>query len=172
MEYIFLSGIHGVGKSTLAKELKSFIDIKSISVSDLIRQAGKKLDSSNKKTENISQNQELWKNELNNLELGISKLLLDGHFCLLDVKREITPLPFTTFENTDMTKIIFMKNNPTIIRERLLKRDGTDYPIKLLENLQFCEMQQAMKYSTEKGINLFIYDEKHPLSELLNFITN
>ncbi|MFP8645016.1 ATP-binding protein [Priestia aryabhattai] len=172
MDYIFLSGIHGVGKSTLAKELKNSVDIKSIPVSDLIRQAGIKLDNSNKKTENISKNQELWKNELNNLNLGMSKLLLDGHFCLLDKDKNITPLHFSTFDGTNMVKIIFMKNSPSIIRERLLKRDKTDYSVELLENLQICEMQQAMKYSTENGIDLFIYDEKQPLSELLNFITN
>ncbi|USL25103.1 ATP-binding protein [Priestia megaterium] len=172
MDYIFLSGIHGVGKSTLATELKSSINIKSISVSDLIRQAGKTLDSSTKNTGNISKNQELWKNELNNLDLGISKLLLDGHFCLLDADNNITPLPFTTFEDTGMTKIIFMKNKPDVIKDRLLKRDKKDYSIELLKKLQDCELQQAMKYSTENEISLYIYDESRPLSELLDFITN
>ncbi|WP_280559018.1 ATP-binding protein [Priestia megaterium] len=172
MEYIFLSGIHGVGKSTLATELKSSINIKSISVSDLIRQAGKTLDSSTKNTGGISKNQELWKNELNNLDLGISKLLLDGHFCLLDVDNNITPLPFTTFKDTGMTKIIFMKNKPDVIKDRLLKRDKKDYSIELLKELQDCELQQAMKYSTENEISLYVYDESQPLSELLDFITN
>jgi len=172
MEYIFLSGIHGVGKSTLATELKSSLDIKAISVSDLIRQSGQSLDKADKKTGNISQNQELWKNELNNLNLGTSKLLLDGHFCLLDKEKKIIPLPFSTFEGTNMVKIILLKNKPEVIRNRLLERDKADYSIELLQKFQECEMKQAKEYAIENGINLFIYDEKQPLSELLHFITN
>jgi adenylate kinase len=172
MEYIFLSGIHGVGKSTLASKLKNLIDIESFSVSDLIRRTGKNLDTSTKNTGGISQNQELWKNELHKLDIHGSILLLDGHFCLLDADKNLTPLPFSTFEDTNMTKIIFMKNNSSVIRERLLKRDKKDYSIELLENLQECELNQAMKYSADNDINLFIYDESRHLSELLNFITN
>ncbi|WP_394508924.1 AAA family ATPase [Priestia aryabhattai] len=172
MEYIFLSGIHGVGKSTLARKLKNSLDIKSLSVSDLIRKSGQPLDSSNKKTTNISGNQELWKNELNNLNLGISKLLLDGHFCLLNEDENIISLPFSTFDDTKMVKIVFMRNKPEVIRNRLLERDKSDYPTKLLREFQDCEMKRAMEYSAENKIDLFIYDEERPLSELLNFITN
>jgi adenylate kinase len=119
LKYIFLCGIHGVGKSTLASKLKSFIDIKSFSVSDLIRKAGKKLDTSTKSTEGIQQNQDLWKKELLNLDINESILLLDGHFCLLDVAKNPTPLPFSIFDGTNMTKIIFVKNKPSVIRDRL-----------------------------------------------------
>ena len=41
MAYIFLAGIHGVGKSTLANKLKKSLDINTFSVSDLIRKSGK-----------------------------------------------------------------------------------------------------------------------------------
>lgn len=172
MEYIFLSGIHGVGKSTLAAKLKNILNIDSFSVSDLIRRAGKKLDHSTKNTGNIQQNQELWKKELFKLDTKKSILLLDGHFCLLDENKNTTPLSFTTFEDINMTKIILVKNRPTIIRERLLKRDNKDYSIELLEQLQNCEQKQAMKYSAEKNIDLFIYNENMPLSNLIHFITS
>ena len=66
MEYIFLSGIHGVGKSTLVTKLRKEIEIKSFSVSDLIRRAGKNINATAKNTSDISRNQELWKNELKN----------------------------------------------------------------------------------------------------------
>ncbi|MFJ7939187.1 ATP-binding protein [Peribacillus sp. NPDC096622] len=171
MEYIFLSGIHGVGKTTLANRLKNIINIKSMSVSDLIRKAGKKLDNTKKNIDGISKNQDLWKKELNNIDIGDSKLLLDGHFCLLDIDENITRLPFSTFYDTNMTKIVLMKNNPYIIRDRLLSRDKKEYSIDLIDKFQQCEVQQAINYSTEKKVNLFIFDQDESISKLADFIT-
>lgn len=172
MEYIFLSGIHGVGKSTLATELEKKIDIKTFSVSDLIRKAGNNINATDKNTEKISHNQAAWKNELSKLNIDGAMLLLDGHFCLLDKDRNIVTLPFTTFKNTRMSKIICIKNDPQIIKERLLERDNSEYPLALLEEFQNCELQQAMSYSHENNISLFIYDETRILPELINFIKN
>ncbi|HDX9708503.1 MULTISPECIES: ATP-binding protein [Bacillus cereus group] len=170
MEYIFLSGIHGVGKSTLAAQLEKEINIKTFSVSDLIRKAGNNISTSIKSTENISSNQDLWKVELNKLNIGDSKLLLDGHFCLLNKNRNINSLPFSTFKDTCMKKIICIEAEPQIIRERLLKRDKNEYSVALLSEFQNCELQQATRYSSENNISLFVYNEKKPFSELINFI--
>lgn len=170
VEYIFLSGIHGVGKSTLVKKLQNDMDLEAFSVSDLIRKAGNDIKISQKSTGNISRNQEMWKSELNNLELTDSKLVLDGHFCLLNSKNEIKPLDFATFKGTNMSKIIFMKNNPQVIKERLFKRDRIKYSIELLVDFQEFEMCQAIKYSQENDIELFMYDEIEPYSELIKFI--
>lgn len=170
MEYIFLSGIHGVGKSTLAAQLEKEINIKTFSVSDLIRKAGNNISTSIKSTENISSNQDLWKVELNKLNIGDSKLLLDGHFCLLNKNRNIISLPFSTFKDTCMKKIICIEAEPQIIRERLLKRDKNEYSVALLSEFQNCELQQATRYSSENNISLFVYNEKKPFSELINFI--
>lgn len=172
MDYIFLAGIHGVGKSTLAANLENKLNLKSFSVSDLIRKAGKNLDSSDKKTEGISQNQELWKMELNKLKISEEILLLDGHFCLLDKNNNIITLPFATFEGTQMSKIILMQKNPQTIRGNLLNRDNKEYSIGFLQELQDIEKQQATKYSKENNIRLFVYDENTDFSELLGFITN
>lgn len=172
MDYIFLAGIHGVGKSTLAANLEKELNLKSFSVSDLIRNAGKNLDASDKKTEGISQNQELWKMELNKLKITEEFLLLDGHFCLLDKNNNIITLPFTTFEGTQMSKIILMQKKSQTIRGNLLRRDNSEYSIDFLEKLQEIEKHQAIKYSKENNIRIFVYDESTDISKLINFITN
>lgn len=172
MDYIFLAGIHGVGKSTLAAKLENELNLKSFSVSGLIRNAGKNLDVSDKKTKGISQNQELWKMELKKLKISEEILLLDGHFCLLDNNNNIITLPFATFEGTQMSKIILMQKKPQTIRGNLLKRDNKEYSIGFLQELQDIEKQQAIKYSKENSICLFVYDENADFSELLGFITN
>ena len=61
MGYIFMTGIHGVGKTTLIRKLQKEIKLSAYSVSDLIRSAGNNIDTSEKNTGNISGNQELWK---------------------------------------------------------------------------------------------------------------
>ncbi|WP_141604481.1 ATP-binding protein [Terrilactibacillus laevilacticus] len=172
MEYIFLAGIHGVGKSTLAAKLENELNLKSLSISNLIRNAGKNLDSANKRTGDISQNQELWKMELKNLKITEEILLLDGHFCLLDINKNITPLPFTTFAGTDMSKVILMQKNTQTIREQLLKRDNIEYSVDILQKLQENETYQAIKYSEENNIKLFIFNESTDFPELIDFITN
>ena len=64
MEYILLVGVHGVGKTTLLENLKKDMRFVALSISDLIRQAGNKIQSFDKFTKNITNNQELWKQEL------------------------------------------------------------------------------------------------------------
>lgn len=170
MEYVFLAGIHGVGKSTLAKRLENELNLKAFSVSDLIRNAGKKLDLADKKTDDISQNQVLWKKELSKLRISEEILLLDGHFCLLDKNNSIIPLPFETFEGTKMSKIILMRKNPKTIRGHLLKRDNREYSVDILRKLQNNEEKQAFKYSKEKNIPSFVFDESADYSKLIDFI--
>lgn len=172
MNYIFLAGIHGVGKSTLAVKLENELDLKSYSISDLIRKAGKFVDISDKKTESISQNQELWKVELKKINISEKILLLDGHFCLLDKNKNIITLPSTTFEGTQMSKIILMQKSPQTIRRNLLERDNSEYSIEFLRRFQETEKYQAIKYSKDNNIRLFNYDEGVSFLELIDFITN
>ncbi|HHQ5516648.1 TPA: hypothetical protein ACSREQ_002574 [Clostridioides difficile] len=49
MKYIFLAGVHAVGKTTLTKELEKKIDIVSYSISDLIRKSGNNIPKNEKK---------------------------------------------------------------------------------------------------------------------------
>jgi|SRR5690625_317804 len=171
MEYIFLAGIHGVGKTTLAKKLELALDIKVIAISDLIRESGKAIVQSKKETDDISGNQELWKLELERINISEKHLLLDGHFCLIDRSKNIIRLPFSTFEGTKMGKIILLKKDPHEIRENLLRRDNYDYSIKFLRRFQESEETQAINYARIKDIKLFKYSNDTVFSSLIDFIT-
>ncbi|GIO28293.1 ATP-binding protein [Ornithinibacillus bavariensis] len=170
MEYIFLAGVHGVGKSTLGARIKDKLSVKCMSVSDLIRKSGNNLKQEDKYTAGISHNQELWKEELKKLSIEESILLLDGHFCLLNEEGEVTSLPFSTFNNTKMKSIILMKHKPEVLRERLLSRDKVDYSLELIRELQETEVERAYNYSKIKNVKMFIYDEVEPFNDLINFI--
>lgn len=173
MEYIFLAGIHAVGKTTLLKKVSKDISIVHESVSDLIRMSGKKIVSSDKFTDGINENQGLWKERLKNLEVPQDKwLILDGHFTLINKSRNIEELPYSTFENTDVKKIILKKEAPKKIQERLKKRDRAAWDLDKIVTFQKAEEKRAKEFSIQKGIPLFIYDDDELYQSLLEFIRN
>lgn len=114
----------------------------------------------------------MWKLELERINISEKFLLLDGHFCLIDKNKNVVPLAFKTFEDTQMSKIILMKRDPHKIRESLLKRDNHVYSVEFLKKLQEREEIQAIKYAEEKAIKLFNYNEETVLSTLIDFIIN
>ncbi|EQH19669.1 ATP-binding protein [Clostridioides difficile] len=170
MKYIFLAGVHAVGKTTLTKELEKKIDIVSYSISDLIRKSGNNIPKNEKKTKDISNNQVLWIKELQNLNVENSTLILDGHFTLLNENEEVVPIDFNVFEKTNMDKIILIKQNPKEIKRRLLNRDGNEYSLDKIEFHQSKEEEFAKKYAKTKQIPIYIYDSNSDLESLVIFI--
>ena len=171
MDYIFFSGVHGVGKTTLLKKLATEKPIFRTSVSDLIRLAGENIEHNNKFTENISNNQILWKQELEKLHLTRGfKIALDGHFCLLDSKGNLILLSDDTFDGTSMKKIVLKKENPTVIKQRLENRDATNWDLKKIELFQQAEEDRALYFSRKYSIPLFIFENDERYRELLEFI--
>ena len=167
---VFLSGIHGVGKTTLTNKLKNDLKIDCHSVSSLIKKSGASI-LLNKKTKNIDSNQDKWKDELQKLQISNNKILLiDGHFCLLDEKNKIVELPLDILDGTDTNKIILMKRATSIIQERLFKRDNKLYSIDKLDCFQKKEERMAKKIAVQKNIPLYIYDENASYNALIKFI--
>ncbi|MGN9169525.1 AAA family ATPase [Paenibacillus polymyxa] len=168
-EYILLAGIHGVGKTYLSKVLTEYLDFDAFSISDLIRRAGTRIESTNKNTDQAYANQSLWKKELNEINSEKRYLVLDGHFCLLDSKQSIITLPEETFLGTNLKRIVLITQKPSIIQERLFNRDGVHYPLELLTEFQMSEIKAASAFSQNYQIPLFKYDESVSISELVNF---
>ena len=143
----------------------------ALSISDLIRQAGNKIQSSDKFTKNIANNQELWKQELANYPFNDNDVvILDGHFTLLNYSKEIVELPFSTFDGLEISKIILKKEHPVVIRERLEQRDNQCWKQELIESFQDSEENQALEFSRLKNIPIFIYDSDLKLGELKNLL--
>ncbi|MBC6310843.1 AAA family ATPase [Listeria sp. FSL L7-1582] len=171
MNYTFVSGIHGAGKTTLLQALSGVLPIKCFSISDLIRQGGNVIQQEDKFTKGIDTNQSIWKESLNRLELEANdKVVLDGHFALLNEQGLICPLPNNTFEGTNMEKIVVVTEKPEVIQKRLEDRDGSKWKLDLLKDFQKKEIEEAHKFAEDKNIPIFVYNSKEQMQELADFI--
>lgn len=83
-QIIFVSGVHGVGKTTLCKKIASRYKIEHFSASNLIAKEKAEEHLQNKQVENITGNQDFLVTAINKYFKNETWYLLDGHFCLLN----------------------------------------------------------------------------------------
>lgn len=152
---IFIGGIHGVGKTSLCKDLATQHEIPHFSASKLISNEKEEVYSLNKLIPDIEQNQDLLSNSLNRLTIS-SWFLLDGHFCLLNQSSEITRIPYETFSRISPTIIIVLTDLIGSIQERFSQRDGYQFDSNLLESFQTAEIEYAREISNQLNIPFFV----------------
>ena len=167
---IFLAGIFGVGKSTLAVNLSRKLNIPEFSASDLISKSNNELYGANKFVKDASDNQNILVHEVQNLLTQNTSILLAGHFCIFNKDYSVNILPSTFFEQVTIKQIILLKANVSRIMQNLLRRDGNNYNMNNLEQLQNAEILQAAKISNENHIPLVIYDMLFTNEDVTNII--
>ena len=82
---IFISGIHGAGKTFFTEKVKERCEITTYTASKLIADFKKCVFDSNKRVDNIFDNQQILLAALKEMSTTDKEFLLDGHFCLLDI---------------------------------------------------------------------------------------
>lgn len=144
---IFLGGIHGVGKSTFARELAERLGGETISASQLIREArnGELTWDSSKRVSAISENQRLLVSAFQRRTWSATVVILDGHFTLMNKQGDIERLSEEVFEALFPSLLVVLTDSPESIAARLEQRDGVAHDIAHLEQLQDAEMQHARK---------------------------
>ena len=121
---IFVSGIHGVGKSYFCNIMKKRLDVESYSASQLIAARRNEGFSENKLVSDIDDNQDLLVEAIDELRKAGKEFILDGHLCLLNESGEITRIPRNTYMLLKPDVIILLTEKPEIIADRRLKRDN------------------------------------------------
>ena len=86
---LFEALVHGVGKSTNCKKICADLKLNYLSASKIINWAKINDDKKSKEVNNINDNQDLLIRGLRNILKKDLTYLLDGHFCLLNKKRDI-----------------------------------------------------------------------------------
>ncbi len=167
---IFLSGIHGVGKGYIAKQIKKEINISIYEASDLIRLNGVSTDEK-KKVNNVKLNQELLINSINNLTCN-ETFILNGHTCLLTSDNKIESIDISYFKKIHIIGIISVYDDINIIEDRLYERDNIHFDKITLNNLQNAEIENTKQLSEKLRIPLLLFKNGNDIKNLINFITN
>jgi adenylate kinase len=145
---IFVGGIHGVGKTSWCKERSAHAGIAHYSASTLIAQERNDSFTSDKRVDQVEENQLLLLSAVRRTRAS-QRFLLDGHFCLVNKENAVERVPYQTFADLNPSGIILLKDNVCSIYERLGARDAQHYDLSFLEKFQNAEMEYA-QYVSEK----------------------
>ncbi|TLS69924.1 AAA family ATPase [Photobacterium damselae subsp. damselae] len=164
---IFISGIHGVGKTTLCNKITNHLGFRHYSCSDLIKQNSDYVETS-KKIDNASRNQEVLLKAIENIKDKV--YLLDGHFCLIDKLENVIQLDQSVFKSIAPKAIVNICCDTSIIRERLINRDGKALSLTKLNELQSAEKTVSAEVAETLNIPYFVYTSSEPVDELITLL--
>lgn len=167
---IFISGIHGVGKTYFCNMVKDQLNIKSYSASQLILEKKHSGFSNDKFIPDIDENQQYLLTAISDLRKSETDFILDGHFCLLNGEGIVTRIPLETFTTLKPDAIILLTENPAIISERRKSRDNIDESIGEIEIFQNEEKKYAEEVSKLLGTKLFVSTGAGDLNSAIDFI--
>ncbi|WP_322804466.1 ATP-binding protein [Vibrio alfacsensis] len=166
-EIYFVSGVHGVGKGTLCRKLNRELGLPVFSCSDLIKQNSEYVENS-KVVATAERNQEALLQGLKCIK--DDRFLLDGHFCLLGPENTIIELENSVFDMISPIAVINVTCDVSIVRERLLQRDGKAVESELLEAIQRKEVIRAEWYCENRNIELIKYESADPIEPLIDYL--
>lgn len=167
---IFVSGIHGVGKTYFCNIIKEKLGIENYSASQLIAKKRKKDFSVNKYVSDIDNNQAILLDAINELRQTGKEFILDGHFCLLNEEGVITRIPMETYTLLKPNIMILLLENPKIIADRRFQRDGIRQNEFEIVNLQEAERVYATEIAKHLNIPLEVSKCAPDLERILEVI--
>lgn len=150
---IFVAGIHGVGKSYLASNTAKKQNFLHTSASELIKeQLNSPSWTLDKRASHIETNQKALIDAVKRHNHAGKRLLLDGHFVLLDSNEKMIKLESDVFAKLSLDGVILIENDPKIIADRIYKRDGRLTSILFIEKFMNEEKLQAYKVCASLNI--------------------
>ena len=167
---IFVSGIHGVGKTYFCNQVKELLGINTYSSSKLIEEKRNKSFSANKTVSDIDENQLLLLRAIEELREKGDEFILDGHFCLLDKDGLISRIPMETYISLKPDRIILLTEQTNVIVTRRLHRDGVAVKEEDIDSFQREEMIYAEEVSRKLGIQLLISTGSSDLENIMQNI--
>ncbi len=162
----FIGGIHGVGKSTICRQICDELKLEYLSASELLKWKEINEDFKNKKVKSIPATQDRLIIGLTNTIQKDKYYLLDGHYCLLNSENDVINIPFETFKEINPISLNLIIGDITEIKNRLEKRDNRPYNYDLLGRMQDSELSYAKHLSKTLGVTLSI-GTQNDFSEIL-----
>lgn len=167
---IFISGVHGVGKSYFCDMAKRSLGISAYPASKLIEERKHSGFSKDKLIPDIDVNQQYLLVAVDELRSKNTEFILDGHFCLLDAEGKVTRISLDVFTSLRPEVIILLTEKPEVIAKRRMERDSQNMTIESI--IQFQNEEQFYAEEVAKLINakLFISKGANDLSAAIEFL--
>lgn len=173
---IFISGIHGVGKTTICWNLAEKMDIEHIVASDIIKQYNF-FYKENKTAKDLYTETDIFLGWMKKIFTKPSMILLDAHFILLDSWCRLVKVKKEIFSELRINNIILLIDNVEKIQEKIYKRDGKRFDMNFLKKLQDLEIEYSKEIAKMLNVehqifNLSEISEDNLHQMLFNYIQN
>lgn len=162
---IFIGGIHGVGKSTICKQVCAEFKINYLSASEILKWKDVSQNGKDKTIKDILFTQNLLLEGLKHIVDKKTFYILDGHFCLLDADKKIKNVPLETFELIKPILVGVIIGDISEIQRRLTERDNKTYEFQSLNDMQTAERERGQLIATKLNIP-FIETHNHDIKSL------
>ncbi|MHB1014870.1 MAG: AAA family ATPase [Desulfurivibrionaceae bacterium] len=153
---VFLSGVHGVGKTTLCNAVARQARINTVSSSSLLdEQGGRWAQDGGQDNKTAS---ECICQRLEKLLVAPIFLLVDGHCTLAEGKGNISVVDKEIFRRIRVQGFILLIDDVEVIQKRIFKRDGMSVDRSFIGKLQDAELRYSAVLSIMLGVKREIID--------------
>lgn len=169
MGVVFIGGVYGVGKTMLSKEISAKYKIPFYNASDLISKQINEDYQFAKGVSNVDSNQTLLIKEVTSLLKNHSKLILNGHFCVLDMQDNIISLSEDIFQFLNIEKIVLLESEISILKQNLENRNNQMFNEEMLHKLAVVERNTAISVSKRFNLPLTIIKYNNSITDEVLF---
>lgn len=156
---IFVAGIHGVGKTYLAKRLPAQSGLMRTSASTLIKEERALPDwNADKRVADVDANQVALAQAVTRHNAAGTALLLDGHFVLLGQDGQFIPLGAEVFKALNLSAVVLIEAPPDVVAGRVTQRDYLHRSQTWLADFLARERAQAELVCAELNLPLTVLD--------------
>lgn len=151
---VFIGGIHGAGKTFLAKPACEKLGLVYATASRLIREErGLATWSDDKKVSDVDANQLALIRAVGRISIECRRLVLDGHFVLRKAAWEYERLSLDVFRSLKFSSVLVIQSPVPVVLDRLTARGDTSWDAQ--EVAQFCaaEVAHGLHIAEQLGVS-------------------
>lgn len=152
---IFVSGVHGVGKTFLSQLAAERLKLRHAVASQLIREeCGRMRWSFDKRVRDVSSNQVALISAVGRMRAAGPALLLDGHFVVRDELGGAVEIEEQVFRAVGVDAVLLLEDRIDVILERLKARGDTSWACEDLRDFAERERNHAERISVALSLPL------------------
>lgn len=156
---IFVAGVHGAGKTFLARPACERLGLVHATASQLIRQErGLATWSDDKTVSEVDENQRALISAVRRISAEGRQLVLDGHFVLRRAAWTHEQLSLDVFRDLGCSAVLLIQSPVPVVMQRLVARGDTSWNEEELSRFSQEEVAHGRKIAGQLGVSFEILD--------------